>query len=179
VNLGTGRLIVIIALVAAGVVVLSQGFSDEATTSANPSTTPSVTPSGTAPTGPTGSESPGGGETPEPRTTGVPFIALNGTETTGAGAAAQDLLVGDGYESVLDAADSPVQGVSVTTIYYRGGSGAAQNLADADFVNLTYFEGKGQVDKLSAAPVFEEVVPKSATLVIVVGADFADALVAG
>lgn len=180
VNLGTGRLIVILALVVAGVLVLSQGFTDEGQTSAQPSTSPTVSPTDTGSPQPTGTEPPGGnGEAPEPNTTGVNFIALNGTPTTGAGAAAQGLLVADGYVSVLDAADSPVQGVSVTTIYYRGGADSAQNQADAEYVNETYFEGKGQVDKVSSAPVFEEVVPKSATLVVVVGSDYAEALVGG
>lgn len=177
-NLGTGRLIVILALVVAGVLVLSQGFTDEGQTSAQPSTSPTVSPTGTGAPEPTDSQPGGnGGEAPEPNTTGVSFMALNGTATTGAGAAAQEILVADGYEKVLDAADSPVQGVTVTTVYFRGGADAAQSKADADYVNETYFEGKGQVDKLS--PVFDEVVPKSAALVVVVGSDYAEALVGG
>jgi hypothetical protein len=180
VNLGTGRLLVIVALVVAGVLVLSQGFADDEGAVAQPSgsTTPSVT--GSESPGPTGSASPDGetgAEAPEPNTTGVPFMTLNGTTTTGAGAAAQELLEAEGYEAVLDSANSPVQNVSQTTVYFQGGEDAAQNKADAQYVSDTFFDGQAQVKKL--APAFVETVPDSAALVIVVGADFAEALVAG
>lgn len=172
-------MLVIVGLIVVGVLVLSQGFADEGS-GAEPSPSPSVSVSGSEtpePSGPTGETGgTGGAEAPEPNTTGVPFMAMNGTSTTGAGAAAQELLEAEGYESVLDAADSPVQNVSVTTVYYRGGADAAQNKADAQYVSDTFFNGEAQVDKLS--PVFEDV-PKSAALVVVVGSDFAEELVAG
>ncbi|HEX6845042.1 MAG TPA: LytR C-terminal domain-containing protein [Actinomycetota bacterium] len=178
-NLGTGRLLVIVALVVVGVLVLSQGF-DEAGTVAQPTGSASPSVSGSGSPEPTGSASPDGetgAEAPEPNTTGVPFMALNGTSTTGAGAAAQELLEAEGYDSVLDAADSPVQNVSQTTVYFQGGADAAQNKADAQYVSDTFFDGEAQVKKL--APAFAETVPESATLVVVVGADFAETLVAG
>jgi hypothetical protein len=180
VNLGTGRIVIILALVVAGVLVLANGFGDASTvTSGSPTSAPSGTDTSTP--GPTGSASGGPTQTPAPNTTGVTFMALNGTSVTGAGAAVQILLEADGYLSPVDAADSPVQGVTTTTIYYRPGPDAAQNQSDATYVNQQYFGGKGQVVKLdqNSQSLYADVVPKSASVVIVVGSDAAAKLVAG
>jgi hypothetical protein len=179
VNLGIGRIVIILALIGVGVAVLAEGFDGSAAPATGGSGSPSVT---EGPTGPTGTSGPtgdtGATQTPAPNTTGVTFIALNGTDTTGAGAAAQLLLEGDGYVSPVDAADSPVKGVTTTTIYYRPGNGGAQNKADAAYINQHYFDGKGEVAKLDL-DLYGDVVPHSATIVLVVGSDVAENLVAG
>ena len=171
-NLGTARIIVIVALVVAGAAVLANGFPENGTAAAGPSGGSSPSGSVSSPTtSPTTQPPPTG---PSPETTGVTFMALNGTTVTGAGAAAQTLLEKHGYTSVQDAADAPSQGVAKTTVYYRGGQGGAQNKSNATYVATTYFDG-ASVRKLD--PSLESAVPPSATIVIVVGDDFAQSLV--
>jgi len=172
VNLGTARIVVIVALVVAGAVVLANGFSDtgEAVAPAG-----SVSPSGSA--SPSASTSPTqpAEQTPSPQAPGdVSFMALNGTETSGAGAAAQEKLTNAGYVSAQDAADAPSKGVETTTIYYRGGQDVAQNKSDATQIATKYFKG-ADVKKLDTS--LEGVVPTDAMIVVVVGQDYADTLV--
>src|SRR6266705_2983673 len=139
VNLGTARIVVIVALVVAGAAVLANGFPESGGNAAGSSGGPS--PSGSPsspPSSPTTQPPPPG---PSPQTTGVSFTALNGTDVFGAGAAAQALLVKHSYNSVQDATNAPSTGVAKTTIYYRGGQGGAQNKSDASYVAQTYFNG--------------------------------------
>ena len=103
------------------------------------------------------------------------IIALNGTDVTGAGAAAQDLLVSDGYKEAQPSDNAPVAGVKKTTVYYRDDENAAQNKADATYIADTYFDG-APVKKLD--PSFSDVVPDSVTVAVVVGADYASTLTA-
>jgi hypothetical protein len=173
VNLGTARIVVIVALVVAGAVVLANGFSDSGE-AAGPaaSSTPSQTTSPSSTTTPTQTPA---SPTPEPQAPkDVTFMALNGTEVTGAGAAAEQLLTQDGYVSAQTAADAPSKGVTTTTIYYRGGQDAAQNQSDATQIADTYFN-KADVKKLDTS--LEGVVPSTAMIVVVVGQDYADSLV--
>jgi LytR cell envelope-related transcriptional attenuator len=172
VNLGTARIVIIVALVVAGAAVLANGFPESGGSVAGPSGAASPSGSASSPaSSPTTQPSPTG---PSPETTGVTFMALNGTTVTGAGAAAQQLLTKHGYTSVQDAADAPSQGVAKTTVYYRAGSDAGQNKANAAYVATTYFNG-ASVKKLD--PSLESLVPPSATIVVVVGDDFAQTLV--
>lgn len=171
-NLSTGRILIIVALVVAGLAVLANGFLDDEATVAAPSS--SASPSSTeSPPPPT--DAPPPTATPAPQTKGVIIIALNGTDVTGAGAAAQDLLVSDGYKEAQPSANAPVSGVKKTTVYYRDDENAAQNEADATYIADTYFDG-APVKKLD--PSFSEVVPDSVTVVVVVGADYASTLTA-
>jgi hypothetical protein len=172
VNLSTGRILIIVALVVAGLAVLANGFLDDEATVAAPSS--SASPSSTeSPPPPT--DAPPPTATPAPQTKGVIIIALNGTDVTGAGAAAQDLLVSDGYKEAQPSDNAPVSGVKKTTVYYRDDENAAQNQADATYIADTYFDG-APVKKLD--PSFSEVVPDSVTVVVVVGADYASTLTA-
>jgi hypothetical protein len=176
VNLSTGRVLIIVALIVGGLAILANGFGngDTSTAAASPTTTSS--PSGHAsPTdtgSPTATETPT--PTPPPQKTGVLFMALNGTTVAGAGAAAQVVLTDAGYQKVQDAADAPVQNVKRTTIYYRDDADAAQNKADATYVATKYFK-HAAVKKLD--PDVQSKVPDSATIVVVVGSDYADLLV--
>ena len=171
-NLSTGRILIIVALVVAGLAVLANGFVDTGSVGASsgtpaPSTSGSAAPSSTEPSSPTA--------TPPPQTQGVLIMALNGTDVTGAGAAAQDLLVSDGYKAPQPAGDAPVSGVKKTTVYYRDDENAAQNQADATYIADTYFDG-APVKKLD--PSFSDVVPDSVMVVVVVGDDYASTLTA-
>ena len=94
---------------------------------------------------------------------------------TGAGAAAQDLLVSDGYKEAQPPTDAPISGVKTTTVYYRDDENAAQNQSDATYIAETYFDG-APVKKLD--PSFSDVVPDSVTVAIVVGEDYASTLTA-
>jgi hypothetical protein len=168
VNLSTGRVLVIVALIVVGLAVLANGFGDTAPAAAT--STPSLSPSGgssTETSPPPTTEAPT--STPQPNTKGVLFMALNGTDVAGAAAAAQDLLTGHGYTKVQDAADAPSKGVTKTTIYYRPDH-SGQNQADATYVQGQYFKGAA-VKKLNTD--IQNVVPESAAIVIVIGADWA------
>jgi hypothetical protein len=172
VNLGTARIVVIVALVVAGAAVLATGCPENGGSAAGPSGGPCPSGSSSSPASSPTTQPPPTGRSPE--TTGVTFMALNGTTVTGAGAAAQQVLTKHGYTSVQDAVDAPSQGVAKTTVYYRGGQGGAQNKSNAAYVATTYFSG-ASVKKLD--PSLESVVPPSATIAVVVGDDFAQTLV--
>jgi hypothetical protein len=167
--------VIIVALIAAGAVVLAQGFTSETVSAGAGTPSPSVTPTDQpSETGsPTPTTSPTAG--PEPNKTGVSFMTLNGTSVAGLAGAAQEVLVADGYVKAQEADNSPTQGVASTTVYYRSGDGEAQNKADAQYVARKYFDG-AQVGRLSS--LYDDVAPKSASIVIVVGEDYASSLAA-
>jgi LytR cell envelope-related transcriptional attenuator len=173
VNLGTARIVIIVALVVAGAAVLANGFPESGGSVAGPSggSSPSGSPSSPTSSPTTTQPSPTG---PSPETTGVTFQALNGTDVPGAAGAAQDLLTKDGYVAPGTPADAPSKGVTKTTVYYRAGTGGPQNKSNASYIADTYFHG-ASVKKLD--PSLETVVPPSATIVIVVGQDYAQSLI--
>ena len=171
-NLSTGRVLIIVVLIVGGLAILANGFADTGTTVAatpSPSPTTSVRPTKTAEPTSTSTSTSTQTPTPAPNKTGVSFMALNGTDVPGAGAAAQELLTDGGYVSVATAADAPTKGVPKTTVYYRPDH-AGQNLADANYVEKKYFKG-GAVKKLITE--IQGVVPDEATIVVVVGEDWA------
>ena len=170
-NLSTGRVLIIVALVVAGLAVLANGFADSGpTAAATPSNSPSGRGTSTQTQPPSSStSSPPPTETPAPNKDGVAFMALNGTEVPGAGAAAQTLLTQDGYDSVATAADAPSKPVPKTTIYYRPDH-SGQSKSDATWVSNKYFDGSS-VKKLNTEIL--GVVPDDATIVVVVGVDWA------
>jgi hypothetical protein len=173
VNLSTGRVLVIVALIVVGLAVLANGFADEGTAAA-----PSLSPSPGGGPSPTETQSPQPTDTttptPDPNTKGVLFMALNGTTVAGAGAAAQTRLTAAGYKSVQTAADAPTQDIQRTTIYYRPDD-TGQNQSDATYVAGKYFKGAA-VKKLNTE-IESANVPDSAAIVVVVGADWATKLV--
>ena len=171
-NLSTGRIVIIVGLVVAGLAVLANGFVGDSGTSAAPSgsATPTGSPSGG---GASPSESVSQSPTPSPQTKGVLIMVLNGTDVAGAGAAAQTKLVDAGYKAPKDAINAPVQGVDTTTVYYRDDYNAAQNQSDATYIADTYFKG-AKVKPLDADTA--GAVPGNVSVVIVVGADYATKL---
>jgi len=173
VNLSTGRVLVIVALVVVGLAVLANGFSDSGTTGAALTPTPSGGGHTTSTTPPPTSAPPS--PTPAPQTKGVLFMAMNGTDVPGAGAAAQTKLSNAGYTVATPAIDAPTSGIKKTIVYYRNDDNAPQNLSNANYVAQHYFK---HADVKPLDPSMQGV-PKSATLVVVVGEDYAQQLVGG
>jgi len=175
VNLSTGRVLVIVALIVVGLAVLANGFSDSGTSAATLSPTPSGggehTSSSTTPPPTSAPPSP----TPAPQTKGVLFMAMNGTDVPGAGAAAQTKLSNAGYVVATPAIDAPTSGINKTIVYYRDDDNAPQNQSNANYVAQHYFK-HAEVKPLD--PTLQGV-PKNATLVVVVGEDYAQQLVGG
>lgn len=177
-NLGTARIVIIVALVVAGVAVLANGFASGTV----------VTPPGggggtTAPgaTGPDGS-SPTTPPTkpprvvPSPQIQGVLIAVFNGTNETGLAGQVQQLLTADGYVAAQDPADVNPKPVAKTVIYFRGGADALQNRSDAQHVAETYFNG-ARVTLLSSDQA--STIDPTTQVVIIVGVDYASATAAG
>ena len=79
----------------------------------------------------------------------------------------------EGYVAAEDAADSPVQGAATTSILYRGGEDEAQNQANAKRIAKKVFPGS-QVGRAVAGVRRRR--PARATVVVVIGQDWADQL---
>lgn len=171
-NLGTGRIIVIVALLVVGAVVLANGFADgggalQPAGGPSGSAVASETPSGS----PSGATSPTAPATPAPQDPSEVLIQVfNGTAVAGLGATAQADLESKGYTINADALDAPVKPVTKTVVYYRGGAAAAQNESDAAYMAKKYFKG-AKVEELD--PAIDDLVKKSTQVVVVVGDDYA------
>jgi hypothetical protein len=172
VNLGTGRIVVIVALLVVGAAVLANGFADGSS-----GLQPGGGPSGSAvatetPTGTTtGTSSPTAAQTPAPQDPSEVLIQVfNGTTVTGLGGTAQMFLEGKGYTANGDAQDAPSKPVPKTIVYYRGGASAAQNESNATHMAKKYFKG-AKVQELD--PEFDTLVGKRTQVVVVVGDDYA------
>jgi hypothetical protein len=133
VNLSTGRVLVIVALIVVGLAVLANGFSDSGSTGAALSPTPSGSGGHTTSTTPSPTSVPPS-PTPPPQTQGVTFMAMNGTDVPGAGAAAQTKLTNAGYVAAASAIDAPTSGINKTIVYFRDDQNAPQNQSDANYV---------------------------------------------
>jgi len=175
VNLSTGRVLVIVALIVVGLAILANGFSDSGSSAATLSPTPPAGGGGhtSSSTPPPTSSAPT--PTPAPQTKGVLFLAMNGTDVPGAGAAAQQKLTDAGYTPATDAIDAPTSGIKKTIVYYRDDANAPQNQSNANYVAQHFFK-HATVKPLD--PTMQGV-PKSATVVVVVGEDYAQQLVGG
>jgi hypothetical protein len=164
VNLGTARLVIVVALIAVGIAVLSNGFGAPGTTAAGP---PASSPS-PGPTGATGT-SPSPSPTPEPEPARrVTFAVFNGTEETGLAADAADFLEGEGYRLSVPVADAPQSGVTKTIVYFRGGDARDQNKANA--AAIVELLGVERIKELG--PDQAGLVTNQTEIVIVLGADY-------
>src|SRR5262245_26115782 len=172
---GTARLLIVVALAVVGGFVLANGFDGGAATGAvGASATPTVSPSDT-PTSPSDTPTETPPDKPEPQPPEeIEFVALNSTNLTGAAGVAQDEMVAAGYVVGEEAADSPVQGALETFILYRGGEDEAQNKVNAKQVVKNVFPGS-QVAELNQE--YDDAVPSSVTIVVVIGQDWAEQLV--
>jgi LytR cell envelope-related transcriptional attenuator len=173
VNFGSARILVIVALVVAGVAILANGFGHGVTTvGATGGSVASTSPSPGS--HPSGSTSPTAAAPPTAQAPKDTKIAVfNGTGKLGLAAQAQTVLTNAGYVAGQLPANSPVQGgAAKTVVYYRGGPNAAQNKADATAVEATYFKG-ASVQVLGSD--FSSLVANSIQVTIVLGQDYATA----
>jgi hypothetical protein len=166
VNTGTIRIAIVVALVAVGALVLTNGFADTGSVAGPPAGGSS--PSSTDSSSPTATNTPPPAvETPDPNAPKDTIVAVfNGTETTGlAGIVAEDL-TGDGYELGQDPGDVPSKPVDKTVVYFVGGADAAQNKSDATALAGKHFKG-AKVKELS--PDLGVELDKAVQVVVVVG----------
>lgn len=176
-NFGSARILVIVALIVAGVVILTDGFGHGVSTvGATGGTSASPSPTGGA--SPTSAVSPTQAALPTPQVPkDVKVAVFNGTSSPGLAAQGQQALTDDGYVAPQDPANSPVQGGAAKTIvYYRGGPDADQNKSDAKAIADTYFSG-AQVKLLG--PDFQTAIADSVQVLIVLGEDYAAANATG
>lgn len=166
-NLGTARIVIIVALAVGGIAVLANGFASGTV----------VTPPGGGGSSSAGSVSPSASAsaskaprvTPSPQIQGVQIAVFNGTNETGLAGEVQQLLEADGYVAAQDAADADPKPVPKTIVYFRGGVDAAQNRSDARYVADTYLNGArvALLDPQQAAGIAD-----GAQVVIIVGVDY-------
>jgi hypothetical protein len=168
VNLGTARIVIVLALAVGGIAVLANGFESGAVvtppTGAGGSDTAS--PSGASPSS---SPSQPPKETPSPQIEGVQIAVFNGTNETGLAAQVQQVLEADGYVAAQDPADADTKPVPKTIIYFRGGADAAQNRSNARYIADKYFDGArvALLDPELAVDIADE-----AQAIIIVGVDY-------
>jgi hypothetical protein len=186
VNLGTWRIVIVVALVVVGVAVLANGFGDPGAALAGGSPSPTVDDGdggGGATETPDGSPSPTEPpeEMPDPNTSGVLVKVFNGTSAPGLAGEVQAQLVDEGGNvAPEEPADAPAKPAARTIVYFRGGPQAAQNESDATYIAETFIEpvlGKmPRIDELSA--VYREEVGETITVVVLIGEDYATAIAA-
>ena len=172
-NFGSARILVIVALVVAGVAILTNGFGHGVSTvGATGGSLAGASPSSSAQ--PTGSPTPTQTALPSPQASkDVKIAVFNGTSSLGLAAQGQAVLTAAGYVAGQDPKNSPVQGgAAKTVIYYRGGAAADQNKADAQLIADTYFNG-AKVAVLG--PDFQTAIAGPVTVTIVLGQDYASA----
>lgn len=173
-NLGTARIVVIVALVVAGVALIANGFGDTGavTTAAGSVAPPTSTGSPRASNGasPSATQSP----LPKPQPAADVVVAVfNGTSTALLAAQGQQTLTNAGYTAGQDPADAPQKPVAKTTIYYRTGPNAAQNQSDAQQIATKYFKG-AKVMALGAGSDVDAAVKQDVQVAVVLGQDYAN-----
>ena len=174
VNLGTARIVIVVALAVGGIAVLANGFNSGAVVP--PPTGAGGTGSSPSGTSPSSSPSQPPKETPSPQIEGVQIAVFNGTNETGLAAQVQQVLEADGYVAAQDPADAATKPVPKTIVYFRGGADAAQNRSDAKYIANTYFHG-ARVALLD--PDLAVGIADSAQAIIIVGVDYVGASTGG
>ncbi len=166
-NTGTIRIAIVVALLAVGALVLSNGFADSGSAAAGPggggsSLAPSGSPTPTATNTP-----PPAVETPAPQAPKDTSVAVfNGTDSTGQAGIVMEELTADGYVEGQPPTDAPSKPVEKTVVYVVGGADAAQNESDATALAEKHFKG-AKIKELSSD--LGDVVDKGVQVVIVVG----------
>jgi hypothetical protein len=174
VNLGTARIVIILALVVGGIAVLANGFASGAvvTPPTGGGGSETTSPSSSASSSPTQPPK----ETPPPVIEGVQIAVFNGTNETGLAAQVQQVLDADGYVAAQDPADAATKPVPRTIVYFRGGADASQNRSNARYIADTYFDG-ARVAILD--PELAVDIAESAQAIIIVGVDYVGASTGG
>jgi hypothetical protein len=167
VNPGVTRLVIVVALVAGGIAVLTNGFPDGATGAEQPPDT----------TSPSVSESPSPSPSPDQdvvaQQEGVLVQVFNGTFQPGLAGDFQIQLEGEGYLRAGDPGDAPDKPLVDSVVYYSTEErNKAQNQADAQLLSDTYLDS-APVERLPAA--YEDVADPAADVIVVLGEDMAKA----
>ena len=171
VNLGTARIVIILALAVGGIAVLANGFASGAVVPPSSGGAGSETTSPSE-SSPTNSPTQPPKETPGPQIEGVMIAVFNGTNETGLAAEVQQLLEADGYVAAQDPADADPKPVPKTIVYFRGGANAAQNRSNARYIADTYFDG-AKVSLLDQELAVD--IAADANAIIIVGVDYVGA----
>ncbi|MEA2557870.1 MAG: hypothetical protein QOG88_1408 [Actinomycetota bacterium] len=168
-NLGTARIIIILALVVAGVAVLTNAFGPGtvALTPLDPGSSTSSSPTGSTSASVSASHSPK--PLPSPETTGVLVSVFSGISAPGCAAKVNTMLVGDGYVAADPAGDATRKPIAKTVVYYRIPDPQRHNQSDAINIAKTYFDS-AHVSKLPGD--FPGVVSGQAQAVVLIGADY-------
>ena len=168
-RLGTARIVIILALIVAGVAVLANGFGS-ASSSVRPASPAGGGASGTSP-GSSASQPPSQAPNPapSPQTQGVKVAVFNGTFTPGLAGQVLQTLTGAGYLQAQPPGDAPAKVVATTVVYFRGGANVAQNRVDAKYIGRKYFAG-AHVAMFGAE--LNGLVSKSTQVAIVIGSDY-------
>ncbi|MGH2597312.1 MAG: LytR C-terminal domain-containing protein [Actinomycetota bacterium] len=167
-SLGTARIVIILALIVAGVAVLANGFGSAS--SVRLASRAGGGASGTSPgSSPSQPPSQAPSPVPSPQTRGVKVAVFNGTFTPGLAGQVLATLTGAGYLQAQPPGDAPAKVVATTVVYFRGGSNVAQNRVDAKYMARKYFAG-AHVAILSAD--LSGLVSKSTQVAIVIGSDY-------
>lgn len=168
-NLGTARIVIILALVAAGIAVLSNAFGPGtvALTPLDQGASPGTSPSGSVSPSSTASHTPK--PLPSPDTTGVRVSVFNGISAPGCAGKVYGMLVADGYVGADPASDATHKPNPKTIVYYRPDP-RHQAQSDAGYMAKTYFNG-AKVAKLPAT--FPGAVSSQAQAVVLIGNDYA------
>ena len=165
-NPGVTRLVIVVALVAGGIAVLTNGFPDGAAGAEPPPDT----------TSPSVSESPSPSPSPDQdivgQQEGVLVQVFNGTFQPGLAGDLQIQLEGDGYLPAGDPGDAPDKPLVDSVVYFRNDDQMAQNRADAQLLSDTYLDGAA-VERLPAA--YKGVADPAADVIVVLGEDMANA----
>ena len=167
---GTTRIAIVAALVVIGAAIVLNAFPTSGGTGAAPAggNSPSIGPSTTPSRAKTTTPPP---ETVSPQAPAdIEYAVYNGTYTPRLAAQVDTKLANDGFIQAQAPADSPTKPLPKTIVYYKGGSAAPQNQADAQFIADTYLDG-AKVAKLD--PKYGSVVPPTAQVAIFLGNDYA------
>lgn len=174
VNLGTARIVIILALAVGGIAVLANGFASGAVVTPPTGGGGSDTASPSSSTSSSPTQPPK--ETPPPVIEGVQIAVFNGTNETGLAAQVQQVLDADGYVAAQDPADAATKPVPRTIVYFRGGADTSQNRSNARYIADTYFDG-ARVAILD--PELAVDIAESAQAIIIVGVDYVGASTGG
>jgi hypothetical protein len=161
VNPGVSRLVIVAALVLAGVAVLVNGFSDDTSQAApSPSTSPTPT------------ESPTPTAAPDDEVVGEKdaFVQVfNGTNAAGFAATFLEQLLNNGYQRAGEPMDAPDKPVVESIVYFKRDQTTNQNRADAELLARDSLLETTPVEPLPAD--YADIVDPAADVVVVLGED--------
>jgi LytR cell envelope-related transcriptional attenuator len=167
VNLGTARILIVVALVVAGIAVLANAFGQGTTAAFTPaggggSPAPSTSAS------PSASASHSPKPLPSPATTGIHVSVFSGINTPGCAGTVNTMLTADGYVAADPPSDATHKPIPKSAVYFRPDPGH-HNQSDAIYMAAHYFD-HAKVAKLTST--FPGVVSPQAQAVVLIGNDY-------